>query len=62
MEYPVFKEDLESILSGITRSLKLKSSLTEWLPENLKHSFEINKIENSLLSIQALIPFELSIK
>ena len=62
MEYPVFKEDLESILSGITPSLKLKSSLTEWLPENLKHSFEINKTENSLLSIQALIPFELSIK
>ena len=62
MEYPVFKEDLESILSGITPSLKLKSSLIEWLPENLKHSFEINKIENSLLSIQALIPFELSIK
>ena len=62
MEYPVFKEDLESILSGITPSLKLKSSLIEWLPENLKHSFEINKTENSLLSIQALIPFELSIK
>ena len=62
MEYPVFKENLESILSGITPSLKLKSSLIEWLPENLKHSFEINKTENSLLSIQALIPFELSIK
>ena len=62
MEYPVFKEDLESILSGITPSLKLKSSFIEWLPENLKHSFEINKTENSLLSIQALIPFELSIK
>ena len=62
MEYPIFKEDLESILSGITPSLKLKSSLTEWLPKNLKHSFEIIKTENSLLSIQALIPFELSIK
>ena len=62
MEYPIFKEDLESILSGITPSLKLKSSLTEWLPKNLKHSFEITKTENSLLSIQALIPFELSIK
>ena len=55
MEYPIFKEDLESILSGITPSLKLKSSLTEWLPKNLKHSFEITKI-------QALVPFELSIK
>jgi len=62
MEYPIFKEDLESILSGITPSLKLKSSLTEWLPKNLKHSFEIIKTENSLLSIQALVPFELSIK
>lgn len=62
MEYPIFKEDLESILSGITPSLKLKSSLTEWLPKNLKHSFEITKTENSLLSIQALVPFELSIK
>ena len=62
MEYPIFKEDLESILSGITPSLKLKSSLIEWLPKNLKHSFEITKTENSLLSIQALVPFELSIK
>ena len=62
MEYPIFKENLESILSGITPSLKLKSSLTEWLPKNLKHSFEIIKTENSLLSIQALVPFELSIK
>ena len=62
MEYPIFKEDLESILSGITPSLKLKSSLIEWLPKNLKHSVEITKTENSLLSIQALVPFELSIK
>ena len=62
MEYPIFKEDLESILSGITPSLKLKSSLIEWLPKNLKYSFEITKTENSLLSIQALVPFELSIK
>ena len=62
MEYPIFKEDLESILSGITPSLKLKSSLIEWLPKNLKYSFEITKTKNSLLSIQALVPFELSIK
>ena len=62
MEYPIFKEDLESILSGITPSLKLKSSIIEWLPKNLKHSFKITKTENSLLSIQALVPFELSIK
>jgi protease-4 len=62
MEYPIFKEDLESILSSITPSLKLKPSLIEWLPKNLKHSFEITKTENSLLSIKALIPFELSIK
>ena len=62
MEYPIFKENLESILSGITPSLKLKSSLIEWLPKNLKYSFEITKTKNSLLSIQALVPFELSIK
>ena len=62
IEYPKFEKNLESILSSITPSLQLESPWMQWFPKNIKQLVQTPRAENPLLSIQMLIPFELSIQ
>jgi len=61
LEYPQFEENLESMIQGITPSLKIESVWAKWVPEKIKNQWQEINSQNSLLSIQMLLPFELSI-
>lgn len=61
LEYPQFEENLESMIQGITPSLKIESVWAKWVPEKIKNPWQEINSQNSLLSIQMLLPFELSI-
>ncbi|MBT5446194.1 MAG: signal peptide peptidase SppA [Flavobacteriaceae bacterium] len=62
IDYPKFEEDLESILSGAIPSPLSKATWMHWVPENLRRQLEYTDPKNPLLSIQMLIPFDLSIE
>ena len=62
IDYPKFEEDLESILSGAIPSPLSKATWMHWVPESLRRQLEYTDPKNPLLSIQMLIPFDLSIE
>ena len=61
LEYPQFEENLESMIQGITPSLKIESVWAKWVPEKIQNQWQQINSQNSLLTIQMLLPFELSI-
>lgn len=62
VNYPKFEEDLESVLSGVLPSIESKLTWMQWVPKNLRQQFQHTDPKNPLLSVQMLIPFDLSIE
>lgn len=62
VNYPKFEEDLESVLSGALPSIELKLTWMQWVPKNLRQQLQHTDFKNPLLSVQMLIPFDLSIE
>jgi len=62
VNYPKFEEDLESVLSGALPSIELKLTWMQWVPKNLRQQLQHTDPKNPLLSVQMLIPFDLSIE
>jgi protease-4 len=62
LEYPKFEQNLENMLGGISPSLEIKSHWIQWLPKTLQAQLKQPQNTNPLLSIQTLMPFELSIQ
>ena len=62
VNYPKFEEDLESVLSGALPSIESKLTWMQWVPKNLRQQLQHTDPKNSLLSVQMLIPFDLSIE
>ena len=62
VNYPKFEEDLESVLSGVLPSIESKLTWMQWVPKNLRQQFQHTGPKNPLLSVQMLIPFDLSIE
>jgi len=61
LEYPKFEKNLESMIQGITPSLKIESVWAKWVPEKIQNQWQQINSQNPLLSIQMLVPFQLSI-
>ena len=62
VNYPKFEEDLESVLSGALPSIESKLTWMQWVPKNLRQQLQHTDPKNPLLSVQMLIPFDLSIE
>ena len=62
VNYPKFEEDLESVLSGALPSIESKLTWMQWVPKNLRQQLQHTDFKNPLLSVQMLIPFDLSIE
>ena len=62
VDYPNFEENLENVLSSALPSLQSKATWMQWVPENLRLQLQHTDPKNPLLSIQMLIPFDLSIE
>jgi protease-4 len=62
VNYPKFEEDLESVLSGVLPSIESKLTWMQWVPKNLRQQLQHTDPKNPLLSVQMLIPFDLSIE
>ena len=62
VNYPKFEEDLESVLSGALPSIESKLTWMQWVPKNLRQQLQHTDPKNHLLSVQMLIPFDLSIE
>ena len=62
VNYPKFEEDLESVLSGALPSIELKLTWMQWVPKNLRQQLQHTDPKNPLLSVQMLVPFDLSIE
>ena len=62
VNYPKFEEDLESVLSGALPSIESKLTWMQWVPKNLRQQLQHTDPKNPLLSVQMLVPFDLSIE
>ena len=62
VDYPNFEENLESVLSEALPSLQSNTTWMHWVPKNLRQQLQHTDPKNPLLSIQMLIPFDLSIE
>lgn len=62
VNYPKFEEDLESVLSGALPSIESKLTWMQWVPKNLRQQLQHTDPKNPILSVQMLIPFDLSIE
>ncbi|MDB2340348.1 signal peptide peptidase SppA [Flavobacteriaceae bacterium] len=62
VNYPKFEEDLESVLSAALPSIESKLTWMQWVPKNLRQQLQHTDPKNPLLSVQMLIPFDLSIE
>lgn len=62
VNYPKFEKDLESVLSGALPSIESKLTWMQWVPKNLRQQLQHTDPKNPLLSVQMLIPFDLSIE
>lgn len=62
VNYPKFEEDLESVLSAALPSIESKLTWMQWVPKNLRQQLKHTDPKNPLLSVQMLIPFDLSIE
>lgn len=62
VNYPKFEEDLESVLSAALPSIESKLTWMQWVPKNLRQQLQHTDPKNPLLSVQMLVPFDLSIE
>ncbi|MDA8611919.1 signal peptide peptidase SppA [Flavobacteriaceae bacterium] len=62
VNYPKFEEDLESVISAALPSIESKLTWMQWVPKNLRQQLQHTDPKNPLLSVQMLIPFDLSIE
>lgn len=62
VNYPKFEKDLESVLSGALPSIESKLTWMQWVPKNLRQQLQHTDPKNPLLSVQMLIPYDLSIE